>query len=91
MNTKADINIKAMSDSELAAFAAQTQAELAERARKRKEDTIAKIRAMASEVGLSVAIDGARGRPGGRSAKKKVEAGPADAKRAASGAASGAG
>jgi hypothetical protein len=83
MSTKADINIKAMSDSELAAFAAQAQAELAERARKRKEDTIAKIRALASEVGLSVAIDGARGRPGGRSAKKKGEVTPADAKRAA--------
>lgn len=71
MSTKADINIKAMSDSELATFAAQAQAELAERARKRKEETIAKIRAMASEVGLSVAIEGARGRPGGRTAKRK--------------------
>lgn len=90
MTTKHEVNIKAMSDGELANLVAQAQAELAERARRRKEETIAKIRALASEVGLSVAIEGARGRPGGRTIRKKQEplapeAKPAPQKASASG------
>lgn len=72
MTTKHEIDIKALSDADLTRIATLAQAEIAARDRKRKEDTIAKIRALAGEAGLSVSIEGARGRPGGRSAKKRT-------------------
>ena len=74
MTAKTEPDIKAMSDKDLAQFAAQAQAELAARAKQRREETIAKIRALAGEAGLAVAIEGARGRPGGRPAKKRKAA-----------------
>lgn len=67
MTSKSEPDVRAMSDADLARFVLAAQAEIAARERKRKEDAIAKIRALAGEAGLSVAIEGARGRPGGRS------------------------
>jgi hypothetical protein len=75
MTTKTEPDIKALSDADLAALVAAGQAELAARERRRKEDTIAKIRALAGEAGLSVSIGGARGRPGGsKSTPRMVKA-----------------
>lgn len=65
MATTTELNLTAMSDAELTALAASAQAELAARERRRKEETIAKIRELAGSAGLSVSIAGARGRPGG--------------------------
>ena len=56
-------SIKALSDSELTEFIASAQGELKARAEKRKQETIAKIRELAGSVGVSVKIDGTRGRP----------------------------
>ena len=65
MTTKTDIDVKMLTDSDLAAFVAAGQAEIQLREKQRKEETIAKIRALASQAGLAVQIAGARGRPGG--------------------------
>lgn len=64
------INVKMLPDKELAELVAAGQAELAAREKQRKEETIAKIRALAGAAGLSVQIAGARGRPGGGKAVK---------------------
>ena len=56
-------NIKALSDSELTQVIASAQDELKARAEKRKQETIAKIRELAGSVGVTVRIDGTRGRP----------------------------
>jgi hypothetical protein len=56
-------NIKALSDSELTEVIASAQDELKARAEKRKRETIAKIRELAGSVGVTVRIDGTRGRP----------------------------
>jgi hypothetical protein len=55
--------VKALSDSELVQVIAWAQAEIKARTERRKQETIAKIKAMAAEVGVSVAIQGGRGRP----------------------------
>lgn len=55
--------VRALSDSELMQVIAWAQAELKSRAEKRKVETIAKIRELASSVGVRVAIGGAKGRP----------------------------
>lgn len=73
--TKTEFDVKAMSDGDLVKFAALISAEVALRERQRKDEAIAKIRALAGEAGLSVSIDGARGRPGGRVLRKRPVAG----------------
>jgi hypothetical protein len=55
--------VKALSDAELAQAIAWAQAEIKERAERRKQETIAQIKALANEVGVSVTIAGGRGRP----------------------------
>ena len=55
--------IKALSDSELVNVIAWAQGEQKARAEKKKQETIAKIRELASSVGVAVKIDGTRGRP----------------------------
>lgn len=72
MTTSNDINIKDLSDHDLERLVENGKAELAARDKRRKEDTIARIRAMASDAGLTVSINGARGRPGGK-AKRPVD------------------
>lgn len=72
--TKPEDLLKTLNDAELAAFVAAGQVEIAAREKRRKEEAIAKIRELAGAAGLSVAIEGARGRPGGKQAKKKVSA-----------------
>lgn len=75
MTANTEIDITTMSDTDLATFAAAAQAELESRRQKRRDDAIARIRAMAGEAGLTVAIEGARGRPprtrGARKAAKQ--------------------
>ena len=56
-------NIKALSDSELTQVIASAQDELKARAEKRRQETIVKIRELAGSVGVTVRIDGTRGRP----------------------------
>jgi len=55
--------IKGLKDDELPLIEGWIQTERAERADKRKRDTIARIRELAAGVGISVAIEGVRGRP----------------------------
>ena len=55
--------LKALTDSEISQVIAWGQAELAARMEQRKQDAIAKIRELAATVGVTVAIDGVRGRP----------------------------
>ena len=71
---KPEILLHTLNDAELAAFVAAGQVEIATREKRRKEEAIAKIRELAGAAGLSVAIEGARGRPGGKQAKKKTDA-----------------
>ncbi|MCW5631892.1 MAG: hypothetical protein KIT17_01015 [Rubrivivax sp.] len=80
MTTKADFDVRSLSDADLVRFAQAAQVEIAARERKRKEDAIAKIRALAGEAGLSVAIEGARGRPGGKLPNKSGRKAPHPAK-----------
>jgi hypothetical protein len=64
--------VKALTDSELVQVIAWAQAETKARTERRKQETIAKIKAMAAEVGVSVAIQGGRGRPAkGRATRAK--------------------
>src|ERR1019366_8097161 len=58
--------LKALTDSEISQVIAWGQAELAARKEQRKQDAIAKIRELAAAVGVSVAIEGVRGRPRGQ-------------------------
>ena len=55
--------IKAWSDSDLESVIAWAQAEQKTRAEKRKQDTITKIKELAGLAGVSVTINGTRGRP----------------------------
>ena len=55
--------VRALADKELTQVIAWAQAETKARTERRKQETIAKIKAMAAEVGVSVAIQGGRGRP----------------------------
>jgi len=62
--------VKQLTDGELVQVITWAQAEQKERADRRKQETIAKIKQMAQAVGVSVNIEGARGRPKG--ARKPV-------------------
>lgn len=62
--------IKALSDREIEQVIAWGQAELKQRAERRKQETIAKIKELAGAVGVRVAIGGVKGRP----ARTKKEA-----------------
>ncbi len=73
MTNPSVFNIKDLSDHDLERLVEDGKAELAARDKRRKEDTIARIRAMASDAGLSVSINGARGRPGGKT-KRQADA-----------------
>ena len=55
--------VKALSDAELSQVEVWVQDEKKSRAERRKEDAIAKIKALAESVGVKVAIGGVRGRP----------------------------
>lgn len=55
--------VKALSDAELSQVELWVQDEKKSRAQRRKEDAIAKIKALAESVGVKVAIGGVRGRP----------------------------
>jgi hypothetical protein len=55
--------VKALSDVELSEVEVWVQEEKKWRADRRKEDAIAKIKALAESVGVKVAIGGVRGRP----------------------------
>ena len=59
--TTTEDSIKAMTDTDLSAFILCAQAEHARREQRRKEDAIAKIRALAGDAGIVVSIAGARG------------------------------
>ncbi len=69
--------VRALEDKELEQVIAWAQEELRARAEQRKHDTIAKIKALAGTVGVSITINGKRGRPpmakagavGGKAAK----------------------
>ena len=55
--------LHALTDADLLQVIAWGQEEQKDRAEKRKQETIAKIKALAADVGVSVKIDGTRGRP----------------------------
>jgi hypothetical protein len=55
--------IKALSDAELPQVIAWAEEEIRTRTETRRRDAIAKIRALASQAGVSVSIAGVRGRP----------------------------
>ena len=55
--------LKALTDGEISQVIAWGQAEIAARVEQRKQDAIAKIRELAAAVGVSIAIEGTRGRP----------------------------
>lgn len=59
--TTTEDSIKAMTDKDLSAFILVAQAEKARREQQRKDETIAKIRALAGAEGLTVSIAGLRG------------------------------
>jgi hypothetical protein len=55
--------VKALSDAELSQVITWAQEEIQTRTQRRKQEAIAKIKALASQVGVSVSIAGVRGRP----------------------------
>jgi hypothetical protein len=55
--------IKALSDAELEQVSIWAREETKERAARRKQETIAKIKALAADVGVSIRLNGTRGRP----------------------------
>ena len=55
--------VKALPDADLSQVITWAQEEIKTRAERRKQEAIAKIRALASQVGVSVSIAGVRGRP----------------------------
>jgi hypothetical protein len=55
--------VRALADKDLSQVIAWAQDELGARAEKRRHETIAKIRELAGAVGVSVTINGRRGRP----------------------------
>jgi len=66
-----DDTLKTLGDHELRELVLRAQREIALRARKHKEDTIAKIKELAGSAGVSVAIKGTRGRPPTREGQPK--------------------
>lgn len=66
--------IKKLGDQELRELVIRGQQEVAIRARKQKEETIARIKALASAEGISIAIKGTRGRPPREGQSKLVRA-----------------
>jgi hypothetical protein len=56
-------NLKGLSDTELSQVITWAQEEIKTRTERRKQDAIAKIKALAAQVGVSVSIAGVRGRP----------------------------
>jgi pyruvate formate-lyase activating enzyme-like uncharacterized protein len=62
--------IKALSDAELEEVGIWAREETKERVTRHKQETIAKMKALAAEVGVSIRIDGTRG----RSAKAATQA-----------------
>jgi hypothetical protein len=69
-------SVKALSDADLSQVIVWTQEEIKTRTERRKQEAIAKIRALASQVGVSVSIAGTRGRPARiRTTSKAVKAG----------------
>jgi hypothetical protein len=56
-------SIRGLTDSELVQVIAWAQGEQKARAERRKQETIAKIKELAAMVGVSVSIEGTRGRP----------------------------
>jgi hypothetical protein len=55
--------VRALSDVDLSQVITWAQEEIKTRTERRKQEAIAKIRALASQVGVSVSIAGTRGRP----------------------------
>jgi hypothetical protein len=55
--------VKALSDTDLSQVINWAQEEIKTRTEQRKQDAIAKIKALALQVGVSVSIAGVRGRP----------------------------
>jgi hypothetical protein len=55
--------VKALSDSDLSQVVTWAQEEIKSRTERRKQEAIATIKALASQVGVSVSIAGVRGRP----------------------------
>lgn len=67
--------VRTLSDAELSQVITWAQDEIKTRTERRKQEAIAKIKALASQVGVSVSIAGVRGRP----ARLKQAAKPAKA------------
>ena len=55
--------VRTLSDAELSQVITWAQDEIKTRTERRKQDAIAKIKALASQVGVSVSIAGMRARP----------------------------
>jgi hypothetical protein len=55
--------VRALSDVDLAQVITWAQDEIKTRTERRKQEAISKIKALASQVGVSVSIAGVRGRP----------------------------
>jgi flagellar biogenesis protein FliO len=55
--------VRTLSDAELSQVITWAQDEIKTRTERRKQEAIAKIKALASQVGVSVSIAGVRGRP----------------------------
>jgi len=55
--------VKALSDTDLSQVITWAQEEIRTRTERRKQDAIAKIKALAAQVGVAVSIAGVRGRP----------------------------
>jgi hypothetical protein len=55
--------VRALSDADLSHVITWAQDEIKTRTERRKEETIAKIKALAESIGIKVAIGGVRGRP----------------------------
>jgi hypothetical protein len=68
--------IKSLTDNELPQLIAWAQDEIRSRAERRKEEAIAKIKALAESVGVKIAIGGVRGRPARIKPKPSVAKSP---------------
>jgi hypothetical protein len=72
--------VKALSDEQLQNAGVWVQEETQERQERRKREAIAKIKAIAAEQNLNVAIKGVRGRPAGAKHGEKGKKAPATGK-----------
>jgi len=63
--------IKALPDAELPQIIAWAEEEIKNRKETRRRDAIAKIKALASQAGVSVSIAGVRGRPAKRTSSPR--------------------